>query len=347
MVEDKPSVDEASGDSLRGNRPGLEVNSWASLLAGGVGAAVVGFATHALRTAGRPFAALDFIVNRCGALQYLVIGAALAGGAFLVQKNRQIARNRRVLDSGPVTPDHDPADDRALGDLREVLPKRPEFAWSILLNRLDRVLALWLATRDVARVAAWAKVDSARDRAASESSFSPARVLLWALPVLGFIGTINGMMAALFQFQEFGSAAGAVQLKAAIWQATTSVGLSFWCMLAALVLTVVLMIPLTAMQRREEQLLADFDAYVDDLLIARLPAVRTADAVPEELAAAIEAALRRLLPARGEAATEDAERLNRAIDDLHAAAARLRVLPGEGGHLTETGRAPGGHGQSR
>ena len=346
MVDDKPLVDESSADALRGNRPGFDVSLGAALLAGAAAAALIGLSAHALRTAGRPFQSLDFIVNQCGALQYVVFGAALAACVFLTAKGRVIARNRRVLASAPLAGDLDPADDRALGDLRDELPKRPEFAWSILLNRVDRVVALWLSSRDVPRVAAWAKTEAARDQAASDASFGPARALQWAIPMLGFIGTMQGMMSALFQFQDDGGSAGAVQLKSAIWQATTSVGLSFWNMLTALVLTVVVMVPLTAMQRREERLLAEFDAYIDDLLIARFPSTRPAGEGPEEIAAMMEAALRRILDSRANVAGPEADHMHRMSQEVETATRRPAPHAGEV-HFAASGHAPTSHGPAR
>lgn len=66
--------------------------------------------------------------------------------------------------------------------------------------------------------------------------------------------------------------------------------------LLALMLSVVLMFPLAAIQRREENLFVEVDNYVDDELISRVPTPENQPIVIEHLEDTIEAAFRRYIP---------------------------------------------------
>ncbi len=124
--------------------------------------------------------------------------------------------------------------------------RAPGFAytWSILLNRMDRMLALWLGNKDVARIATWANAESERDSSSSDSSCAVARVLIWAIPILGFIGTVMGLGGAVAGFSDFlAGAAGLEAIKDAIGTVTLGLGMAFDTTLLALVLSVILMFP--------------------------------------------------------------------------------------------------------
>lgn len=280
--------------SLRGARPGTDANVFIQIAIGILGTILTAVAVMPLKGTKADY--LYGVINARGPVQYLELLMSFMVGTLIVLKSRIVNRNLRVVASNPLPPELDLNDDQALQAFRDSLPQREEFEWSILLNRLDRALALWLGSKDVSRVASYVQMESSRDQGGSDSSYAIARVLMWAIPILGFIGTVQGLGAAVAGFGVLGGSADVSAIKGAIGQVTVGLGVAFDTTLLALVLTTLLMFPLTAFQRREENLFGEIDNYLDDVLLARLPSPEQKPIVIENLEDSIEAAFRRYIP---------------------------------------------------
>lgn len=280
--------------SLRGSRPGTDANVFIQIAIGILGTLLVAFAVVPLKGTKADY--LYGIIRERGPVQYLELLMSFMVGAMLVLKSKIVNRNLRVVASNPLPPELDLNDDAALQSFRDSLPQRHEFEWSILLNRLDRALALWLGTKDVSRVATYLQTESTRDQSSSDSSYALSRVLMWAIPILGFIGTVNGLGQAVAGFGVLGGSADVGAIKEAIGQVTVGLGVAFDTTLLALILTTLLMFPLTAFQRKEENLFGEIDNYLEDVLLARLPSPEQKPIVIENLEDSIEAAFRRYIP---------------------------------------------------
>lgn len=280
--------------SLRGSRPGTEANVFIQIAIGVILTLVIAFGVRPLKGTKADY--LNGIINERGPVQYLEVLMAIMVAVTIILKSRIVSRNLRVIAENPIPPDLDLTDDAALQEFRNSLPQRPEFGWSILLNRLDRAIALWLGTKDVGRVASWVHTESARDVGSSDQSYGLSRVLMWAIPILGFIGTVQGLGAAVAGFGVLGGSADVSAIKSAIGQVTVGLGVAFDTTLLALVLTTLLMFPLTSFQSRESNMFGEIDNYIDDLLLARLPSPEQKPIVIENLEDSIEAAFRRYIP---------------------------------------------------
>lgn len=280
--------------TLRGTRPSTDASVFIQLAVGIVGTILISVAVMPLKGTKADY--LYGIINARGPVQYLELLMSFMVGALIVLKSRIVNRNLRVVASNPIPPELDLNDDSALRAFRDSLPQREEFEWSILLNRLDRALALWLGSKDVARVSSYVQTESSRDQGGSDSSYAIARVLMWAIPILGFIGTVQGLGQAVAGFGVLGGSADVNAIKGAIGQVTVGLGVAFDTTLLALVLTTLLMFPLTSFQRREENLFGEIDNYLDDVLFARLPSPEQKPIVIENLEDSIESAFRRYIP---------------------------------------------------
>lgn len=280
--------------SLRGSRPSTDANVVIQIAVGILGTLIVAFSVVPLNDTKADY--LYGIINERGPVQYLELLMSFMVGALIVLKSKIVNRNLRVIASNPLPPELDLNDDNALQAFRDSLPQRPEFEWSILLNRLDRALALWLGSKDIARVSSYVQMESSRDQSSSDSSYAIAKVLMWAIPILGFIGTVQGLGVAVAGFGVLGGSADVSAIKSAIGQVTVGLGVAFDTTLLALVLTTLLMFPLTSFQRKEENLFGEIDNYLDDVLLARLPSPEQKPIVIENLEDSIEAAFRRYIP---------------------------------------------------
>jgi biopolymer transport protein ExbB/TolQ len=212
-------------------------------------------------------------------------------------KSRIIRNQLRIIGEGPIDRDIDLTDDEEIQDLRTNIAQSDAFGWSIVLNRLDRLLALWLGSKDISRVADWLNSESERDSSAFDSTYATVRVLIWAIPIMGFIGTVMGLGNAISGFGDFlAGSAELSQIKDAIGQVTMGLGVAFDTTLLALVLSVFVMFPLSSIQRREETLFVEIDNYLDDSLVSHLPSPEQQPLVIENLEDSIEAAFRRYIP---------------------------------------------------
>ena len=86
--------------------------------------------------------------------------------------------------------------------------------------------------------------------------------LAWAIPAIGFVGTVRGLGGA------FGVEAPTIEAFTA--QAKDQLKIAFDCTLVALVLSLVLMYLLNMVQRAEETLVADAQEYCQEHLLLRL-----------------------------------------------------------------------------
>jgi len=280
-----------SGES----RPSTEANMVFQLLVGLIGAVVVAFAVVPLK--GTKLNYLWAVIRDRGPVQYAELFMGFMVAAFIFMKSRIVRNQLKVIAQTPVDPEIDLTDDEQIQDLRNSLVDNAAYSWSILLNRTDRLLALWLGSKDVGRVATWDASESEHASAASDSTYTTVRVLIWAIPIMGFIGTVMGLGGAISGFGDFlAGSAELSQIKDAIGTVTMGLGVAFDTTLLALVLSVFLMFPLSAVQRREEDLFGELDSYIDEVLLTQLPTQEQQPIVIENLEDAIESAFRRYIP---------------------------------------------------
>jgi biopolymer transport protein ExbB/TolQ len=94
------------------------------------------------------------------------------------------------------------------------------------------------------------------------TGMATVQYLAWAIPAIGFVGTVRGLAGA------FGADAPTVEAFSA--QAKDQLKIAFDCTLIALMLTLVLMYLLNMVQRAEETLVNDAQEYCQEHLLLRL-----------------------------------------------------------------------------
>lgn len=281
--------------AVAGMRPTTDANVAIQIIVGLIGTFAVAFGVLPLK--GTKFDYFWAVINNRGVIQYIELFMAFMVAALIVLKIRIVRNQLRVIAGAPMDTAIDFNDDVQVLDLRKQIAAHPLFSQSIALNRMDRILAMWLEQKDVARISNWASAESARDTSASDSSYALARVLIWAIPILGFIGTVQGLGSAVSGFSQFlAGAAELTQIKDAIARVTIGLGVAFDTTFLALILVTFLMFPLSTVQRREENLFVEIDIYLDDNVISRFPSPESKPIVIENLEDSIEAAFRRYIP---------------------------------------------------
>lgn len=94
----------------------------------------------------------------------------------------------------------------------------------------------------------------------SQDSYNIPRYINWAIPILGFIGTVLGISLAADGIQNIiSSQSGLSQFSEELGQAIAPLGIAFDTTLIALSLSVFLMLIQTMLQRWEDNLLIDYE----------------------------------------------------------------------------------------
>ena len=160
-----------------------------------------------------------------------------------------------------------------------------------LSARIERALRHFQSRRRVVEVVEFLSGESAADEGRVDASYALVRVFVWAVPTLGFIGTVLGIGSAVGGFSATLDAASSLEgMKESIGAVTGGLGVAFDTTLLALVMSILIMFPASAVQRVEENLLGEVDDYCADLLVSRLvddPTEASLDGVDPALAEAI------------------------------------------------------------
>jgi len=149
------------------------------------------------------------------------------------------------------------------------IPARP--SESFLITRVLRGLEHFLIRKSHAEVAGLLNSQSEIDGNTVDSSYRLLGVFIWAIPILGFIGTVMGISAAVGGFsQEMAEAADIAALKDKLGTVTKGLGVAFDTTLIALIMSLLVMFPTSTMQKAEEDLLNGIDEYCNENLLKRL-----------------------------------------------------------------------------
>ena len=184
--------------------------------------------------------------------------------AIISFKGRTTMRERAALDEDFVQVPEGmrilPEDTREYSRQLESLPRERQSMLTV--RALRAALARFGATRNVQDVsdATRAVVQAEADRLDSELSM--VRYIAWAIPAIGFIGTVRGIGDALAEAHKAvtGDIAGV----------TAGLGVAFNSTFFALMLSLLLMFLLHNLQLAQERLVLDSETYLDQRLLRHL-----------------------------------------------------------------------------
>lgn len=144
----------------------------------------------------------------------------------------------------------------------------------------DRFMVLWriecaLANlHNIGRVADVSSVFSdlaENDSNFIQSSYTLAKGLIWAIPVLGFIGTVLGLSQAVGGFGAVvASGADIETLKGALGGVTGGLAIAFETTLIALLAALMVQLVMTLLMQKEEEFLDDCSAYCHSNITSKL-----------------------------------------------------------------------------
>ena len=195
----------------------------------------------------------------------LVMGGMLL--VFLINKWRKINREQKAYLSFDL---QIPQLIRS-GDFDEIT-SQAERSKALVGKRLLRLLGVWKNTGSSFQLERAADSDVELFELSMSSSFSLPKVLLWAIPLMGFIGTVIGMSQAVGSFDSVLSNADNVDgLKNGLVKVTGGLGTAFDTTYLALVISVILAFPLNILEKQEDRLLNQIDGIIREAVMALSP----------------------------------------------------------------------------
>lgn len=140
---------------------------------------------------------------------------------------------------------------------------------SLMVNRIRKALEFFEVRQNVSEVSSLMGSQSAIDGSRIMGSYILLRAFLWAIPLLGFIGTVVGLSHAI-SGMSFGNVEDVGKIVGSINNVTSGLGTAFDATLLGLIFAVFLNFPLNSLSKHEEEALNDIDAYCNEVLLPRL-----------------------------------------------------------------------------
>ncbi len=184
--------------------------------------------------------------------------------AIIGYKGRATMRERALLDLDLVQVPEGmrilPEDTREYSRQLEALP--PARQQSLPVRALTAALARFGATRNVQDVSEATRAVMQAEADRLDAELSMVRYIAWAIPAIGFIGTVRGIGDALAEAHKAvtGDIAGV----------TAGLGVAFNSTFVALLLSLLLMFLLHNLQLAQERLVLDAETWLDQRLLRHL-----------------------------------------------------------------------------
>lgn len=142
-----------------------------------------------------------------------------------------------------------------------------------IVNRIRKALEFFYVRQNNPEVAQMLSSQSEVDAAKVGGSYAMVKVFLWAIPIMGFIGTVIGIGGAIGGFGAVlssGDGGDMSAIQGPLTDVLSQMGVAFDTTLLSLVFSIILSFPASALQSQEDDLVTDIDDYCIDNLLKRL-----------------------------------------------------------------------------
>ncbi|WDI43736.1 MotA/TolQ/ExbB proton channel family protein [Bremerella sp. P1] len=253
--------------AFRGGRF-TRVNTWCALLLGVIFSTCFYTALYLMHNS---YLAVTF--TQRGPIPYCIAFFFFWSVAILILKFFKLRLQRRALQM-VVVPENPEfvlsplTVDDVIGRMYQVVDDPKHFT---LLNRIYVALANLRNLGRVTDVDEILETQAGSDESVMETSYSLLQGFVWAIPVLGFIGTVQGLSAAI---GGFGSVLATTeelnQVKDALKDVTGGLSVAFETTMQGLVAALIVQLLLTAIKKSEEEFLDSCSEYCVRNVVSRL-----------------------------------------------------------------------------
>ena len=205
--------------------------------------------------------------------------------SLLVLKGRKLKFQARALDLAAVPrhPEFVLQESSAKAVLERIHQLVDHPRHFILLNRIDRALSNLHNLGGLNDVSTILKGQAENDENQIASSYTLISGMVWAIPVLGFIGTVQGLSTAIGNFTKTLAASNDINaIKTNLQGVTSGLATAFETTLVALVAALIIQLYLTSLQKEETDFLDECNDYCHQHVISKLRLLnrREAQAAP-------------------------------------------------------------------
>lgn len=200
------------------------------------------------------------------------------GVAILMVKRSKLQLQRRALDLA-VLPDAsefvltEGTAEPVLSRLHNLVDHPHHF---ILLNRIDRALSSLKNIGQVNDVSSILRAQAENDEDRVASSYTLVNGFVWAVPVLGFIGTVQGLSYAIGRFGLVLQSQGDMSaIRTSLQGVTGGLATAFETTLVALVFALILQLWITFRQKQEIAFLDECNDYCHARVVSRLRVIKS------------------------------------------------------------------------
>lgn len=218
----------------------------------------------------------DIFLKR-GWVNYAEVFLFIWGLVILVMKLKKAKRQSQamLLDILPSSLGHE-INNSNVGHYIEHIYKLPiRLRDSLMVNRIRKGLELFEKRNNNSEVVAILNAQSDIDANRISGSYTLLKVFLWAIPILGFIGTVQGLSTAVSAL-SMGDTSDPAALKSSIDSLTGGLGVAFDTTLLGLILSMFMSFPMAAVQKAEDETLTIIDAFCTEKLLPKLNDSRNA-----------------------------------------------------------------------
>lgn len=262
-----PAKETALAAALEARAGSTEPAAWLSGLIGLTAALFLYVCFFAVKdtAVGQLFVARGFI-------PYIIVLVTCWGLAMLVLKFLAVKRQKSYADleldlipleiGMQITPDNV---DQFLNHIAK-LPAATR--GSILGRRIQQALDHFKARHNVPEVQNYLATQAEIDSSSVDSGYTLLRVFIWAVPILGFIGTVIGISGAVSGLSTTLGAGGSIMQ--GLGGVTSGLATAFDTTLIALVMAILLLFPTESLKKIEYGMLDRIEAFTNESLLRRL-----------------------------------------------------------------------------
>jgi biopolymer transport protein ExbB/TolQ len=214
----------------------------------------------------------DMFTKR-GWVQYATVFLTSWSLVILFVKWRKLVLQRRALDF-PIVPTETDfvlssgTVDQVMAQMYAIADNPRSF---LLFNRVTVALSNLRNLGRVSDVDDILRSQADQDESGLETSYSLVQGFVWAIPVLGFIGTVIGLSDAIGSFSSVLAESGEVdELASALRGVTSGLATAFETTLVALVAALIIQMILTFLKKGEEEFLDNCSEYCARHVVGRL-----------------------------------------------------------------------------
>ncbi|HVJ68505.1 MAG TPA: MotA/TolQ/ExbB proton channel family protein [Caulifigura sp.] len=253
--------------AFRGGRF-TRVNTWCALVLGIVGTCGFYGVMVPLRNT---YFAVSF--TQRGYVPYAIVFFSFWSLAIIVLKHFKLRLQRQSLDVQILPGDPQfvltPSTSREVTQRIDAACDDP--ARFLLFNRIEVALSNLRNLGRVTDVDEILRSQASSDESGMETSYALLQTFIWAIPVLGFIGTVEGLAKSVGGFGDvLATTKELAQIKDSLKVVTGGLSIAFETTLQGLLAALVIQLLVTALKKAEEEFLDDCSEYCVRNIVGRL-----------------------------------------------------------------------------